>query len=65
MKDNPITLWLRANGRTSDWLAKQCGTTAKWLSAVGNGTRPPSSILAASLERVTDGGIPASVWGKE
>lgn len=62
MKDNPIAAWLKENGRTTEWLAKQVGTKPGWLSSVGNRKRPPSSILAASLERIT--GIPASVWGE-
>lgn len=62
MKHNPIADWLKAQGRTSDWLAKEVGCSANWLSSVGTGNKTPSPILVASLERVT--GIPASAWVK-
>ena len=63
MKPNPITNWLRDNGRTSAWLADQLGCTRAHLSAIGTGRGKPSPIIAKSLERVT--GIPASAWGVE
>ena len=62
MTDKPITTWLDKEGRTRSWLAGQIGCTRAHIYAIDAGRKPPSPIIAASLERVT--GIPASVWVK-
>jgi DNA-binding transcriptional regulator YdaS (Cro superfamily) len=65
MKPNPIQDWLRANGRTSTWLASGAGCTESYLSQIGRGRRVPSKALAVAIEAVTGGGIAANTLVEE
>ena len=54
--------WLRENGRSGAWLARQVGCSPSMVSALKRADRrvTPGLRLAAEIERVT--GIPAMAW---
>lgn len=55
--------WMKLEGRTGKWLAKQLGVRDQWVSAIRRGREKPSRHLATHIESVTDGAVPVSVWG--
>ena len=57
--------WLRDRGTSVTWAAAQLGVNRPHLSMVANGHRKPGRILAKSIERLTDGQVPATQWDTE
>ena len=60
-KHTLIKEWLKASGRSSKWLADQLGFTDSHMSRICNGASV-TKTTALALEKVSDGGIPASTW---
>ena len=56
--------WLTKHERSIAWLARQTGVTRSHMSRVVGGKAMPSALLAKSIERITDGAVPVSVWGR-
>ena len=54
--------WLSDRGATVTWAAGQMSVNRAHLSRVVNGHHRPGNILAKSIERLTDGQVPASQW---
>lgn len=51
--------WLTKNGRTASWLAEQVGRDRSFITKVKNSEALPSIVVAAEIQRVTDGEVTA------
>ena len=55
--------WLQAEGRKSTWLAAQLGVDPSLVSHWLAGRRQPTPEQAQAIQRLSDGVVPADVWG--
>lgn len=61
---SPLSRWLDQNGRTREWAAGKLGVTRPYIDKLCRGAATPSLDVAASIERLTGGGVVASSWSR-
>lgn len=62
---NNLQAFIAANGIKQADFAASIGSTQSMVSRLINGAATPSLALAAKIERVTAGAVPASSWVPE
>lgn len=60
-----IKKWLKAEGRTSKWLAGMLGISVDHMSKISTGKVQVTRTTALAIERVTNGAVPADSWKGE
>ena len=54
--------FIKRSGMTQTAFADQLGVSKSYLSTLISRRRLPSLVLAVTIERVTDGAVPATSW---
>ena len=62
---NMLDAYIKDSGLTQASFAARVGVRQSAISKVCNGVRRPSIDLAARIERVTGGKVPAASWAHE
>lgn len=57
-----LRAYLKSAGITQDAFAALIGASKGHVSELANGSKRPSLELAAAIERLTDGAVPAISW---
>lgn len=57
-----LDLWMKENGRSFPWMAKQIGASVRSVRLWAWGQVLPTLVFAFQIERVTAGEVPASYW---
>lgn len=58
----PFLDWLQRSGRSRAQVARDIGCSKSYFSQLANGQRQPSLALAARIERLSGGAVPAASW---
>jgi DNA-binding XRE family transcriptional regulator len=64
MQHTTLKDYLQETGAKQADVARQIGVSKGYMSLLAKELRAPSLKIAMAIERVTEGRVPASIWGR-